>query len=358
MSHGAARREVRLRSFFGALALSAMLSQVACAKIEYVRQASVGQYDLTRRARDIDLLVRGRHVEPRTRRMLEHVAPVKRFGEEHGLATTDNYTKYVRLDREYVVWVTSASEPLKFRSRSWTFPVVGSFTYLGWFAKHDADAFAAGIRREGWDVDVRGAGAYSTAGYFEDAVLSTMMRRGKAGLGDLTNTVLHEMTHATFFVKHQSTLNESVANFVGDRLAERYLEKALGPDAEETTAYLELERRAEQRGEALRKAYRTLEAVYASSKSDAEKLREKRDLLERLRAETGFKRPINNATLIQYKTYNSGQEELALLLEACDGSFPRLIRTLKRLEKDPPAKRQEKEIGVIIAPLVAARCPS
>ena len=48
-------------------------------------------------------------------------------------------------------------------------------------------------------------------------------------------------------------------------------------------------------------------------------------------ADTGFARPINNATLIQYNTYNSGQDELALLLTACGNSFPRLIAKLKTL---------------------------
>jgi len=339
-----------------ALGLALLLVQASCTSLGYVRQAAGGQYDLITRARPIDELVAAKRVDPRTRFMLSHVASIKQFGERHGLAATPNYTKYVRVDRPYIVWVTSASDPLKFHSKSWTFPLVGSFTYLGWFNRADAYTFAADVQREGLDVDVRGSTAYSTAGFFEDAVLSTMMRKGKAGLGDLTNTVLHEMTHATFFVRHQSTLNESVANFVGDHLAEVYLREELGEDAEETVAYLAAKRVSDERGRAMRAAYRSLEVLYASKKPDREKLADKGALLGRLHDELHFRRPINNATLIQYKTYHSGQEELASLLAACGGSFPDLLRTLDRLETQTFPKSQEKEIGPIVLPLLATRC--
>lgn len=334
------------------MALSFLLWQASCAKMAYIEQAAAGQYDLDQRARDIDHMVREQHVDARMRRLLSEVAKVKRFGEEQGLAATKNYRKFVRIDRDYVVWIVSAAHPLRLRSKSWSFPLVGSFTYLGWFAKKDAIDFAAEMRRKGWDVDVRGSSAYSTTGYFEDSVLSTMIRPGDAALGNLTNTILHEMTHATFFVRRQSTLNESVANFIGDRLAEQYLTQTLGPEAKEVTAYLASERQADIRGHAMHNAYRTLQALYASPKSNEEKLAEKKEILARLRAEIGFRRSINNATLIQYKTYNSGQEELAALLATCEGSFPRFIRVLKTLETTTWPKPQEKEIGPMILPLV------
>ncbi|WP_394830431.1 aminopeptidase [Pendulispora rubella] len=337
-----------------AMGLLLLLLTSSCAKLEYVRQAAAGQYDLGTRARNIDELVDQRHVDARTRRLLSEVARIKGFGEQNGLTPTKNYRKYVRVDRDFVVWVTSASEPLRFRSKSWGFPLVGSFTYLGWFSQKDAQAYAKEIRSKGWDVDVRGSAAYSTTGYFEDPVLSTMIREGDAAMGSLTNVILHEMTHATFFVRRQSTLNESVANFVGNTLAETYLERTIGPDAKETVAYLASQEQIRRRGEAMREAYRSLDLLYGSTKPKEEKLAIKKELLTKLRANLGFKRPINNATLIQYKTYNSGQDELALLLASCDDSFPRFIRVLKTLETKTWPKDQEKDIGRIILPLVTS----
>jgi predicted aminopeptidase len=235
--------------------------QVSCASLDYVRQAAVGQNDLLVRARDIDVLLRDERVNGRMRRLLSQLPEMKRFGEAHGLTATTNYTKYVRVDRPVAVWVVSASAPLEFHSRSWRFPLVGSFTYLGWFKRDAADEFAAGLRNKGWDVDVRGAGAFSTNGYFEDPVVSTMIAPGPEALGELANVILHESAHATFFVRDQSTLNESVANFVGDTLGGAYLVATLGASAPETLAYEAHERYRAKIGEALRQAFVALEGL-------------------------------------------------------------------------------------------------
>lgn len=337
---------------------AALLFQASCSSLTYITQAAVGQNDLNVRARAIDDLVRENRVDGRMRRLLSQVSTMKRFGEQHGLKPTTNYTKYVRVDRPAVVWVVSASKQLQFKSRRWTFPFVGSFTYLGWFKLDQARSFATDLRSEGWDVDVRGAGAYSTAGFFEDSVLSTMMHDGKEGLGELANTILHESAHATFFVHHQSTLNESVANFVGDTLAASYLNQTLGPDSDETRAYLASEQKSDRKGRRMRETYQSLKALYASSKSDDEKMREKQAALTQLRAELGFKRPIGNATLLQYNTYNSGQEELHQLLDTCGGDWPKFIRTLKTLESQSfeDSEDQEVDIANIIKPLLAKGC--
>jgi predicted aminopeptidase len=333
-----------------------MLTQAGCLALEYLPQAAAGQNDLRRRALDIDHLVSEGRVDGRMRKLLAQVSRIKAFGERHGLAPTSNYTKYVRVDRSAAVWVVSASAPLGFRSRSWSFPLVGSFTYLGWFKRDEADRFGAKLAREGLDVDVRGAGAYSTAGYFEDPIVSTMIAPGSLGLGELADTVLHEMTHSTIFVKHQSTLNESVAMFVGSGLATVYLEETLGPDAAETRTHAKYEQQGEERGRKMKEAYDALTALYASNEPDSEKLSEKAAIVTHLHDEIHFRRAINNATLIQYRTYHSGLEELGELLSACDHDWPRFIRTVKRLENARFEHAQDSDVAGIIGPLIRAGC--
>jgi predicted aminopeptidase len=339
-----------------ALVVVLALPSVGCLATEYLPQAAVGQRDLERRARDIDELVAEGRVAGRLRRLLSLVPVIKAFGERHGLSQTPNYTKFVHVDRSAAVWVVSASSPLAFRSRSWSFPVVGSFTYLGWFQRDAADRFAAGIAREGLDVDVRGAGAYSTAGFFEDPIVSTMIAPGKLGLGELADTVLHEMTHSTIFVRHQSTLNESVAMFVGGRLATDYLDETLGAAADETRAYVNYERDADARGSKMKAAYDALAALYASEEPDAQKLADKSTILTRLHDEIHFRRPINNATLIQYRTYHSGQEELGRLLDACGHDFRRFIATVKQLEAAHFDHPQDSDVGKAVDSVAAAGC--
>lgn len=345
----------RIASFFF-LALFAFLSS-GCAGIHYVTQASKGQYDLMTRARDIDELVQGEHVTGRTKELLTSVARIKTFGERYGLKPTPNYRTYVRLDRNAVVWVVSASDPLRFRSKVWSFPFVGSFTYLGWFDKTEAEDQGNLLREKGWDVNVRGSVAYSTAGYFEDAVLSSMFADGPRAFGDLANTILHESAHATIFVHHQSSLNESIANFIGDRLAERYLVDRYGEGGKPTLAYRAAETDGLKRGARMNQAYLDLDALYKSSRSREEKLAQKASILAALKKDLRLAKEPNNASLIQYKTYHSGQEEMARLLETCGGEWPRFLKLLESLQSATFEQAQDPEVAKIVEKVIAKGCP-
>jgi predicted aminopeptidase len=327
-----------------------------CLPIRYLAQAGAGQDQIARNQLDVDMLVSGGWLTKERRALLAEVAQIKAYGEAHGLRATSNYTTYVDLHRPQVLWVTTACEPLRFHPRVQWFPIVGDVSYLGWFRREDADEFAAELRGKGWDVDVRGSAAYSTLGYFPDPILSTMFDDGKTARGELVNTILHESLHATFFVAGQSTLNESVASFVGDALAATYMRERVGPDAEETKAYFEQEASGERRTELFRTAYSALERLYASSRSREEKLAEKARILARLREEAHVQRQLTNATLVQYKTYGSGKAEMAAMLERC-GSFPRLIAELESLRPTFESQKTERDPAKLLGPHVATACP-
>lgn len=328
-----------------------------CTTVRYLVQASAGQISLRTRARDIDEVKRDIRTELWVRDLLSKVASIKRFGERQGLKPTANYTQYTELRRAYVVWVVSASEPLRFHDETWTFPIVGSVPYLGWFHEADAERFAEGLRKEGWDVDVRGAEAYSTLGWFKDPVLSTMLREDRAALGNLANVILHESLHATIYLGDQTDLNESLASFVADRLTLSYLDEEVGALSPEKAAYVAAAADGERRVARLLEARHALEVLYASAKPAREKLREKGSLLSSLTAELGWRRPINNATLSQFKVYNSGAAELSLLIEACGGSFPRFIGALWTLRSDLFSGHRQTDLGKVIVPLLRAGCP-
>lgn len=323
--------------------------------LRYLAQAGAGQDEIARKQLDVDWLVRGGWLTKERRALLEDVARVKAFGEAHGLRATDNYTTYVDLHRPQVLWVTTACEPLRFRARTQWFPIIGNISYLGWFHRKDADDFVAELAAKGWDVDVRASGAYSTLGYFPDPILNTMIEDGKAARGELANTILHESLHATFYVNGQSTLNESVASFVGDGLAAAYMRERVGVDSEETRAYFEEEAQGDRRAAVFQIAYAKLAALYASNASREEKLAEKARILGELRAETKLKRPITNATLIQFKTYGSGKAEMAQMLERC-GSYPKLIAALEKLRPALERATSQSDPGELLAPHVATVC--
>jgi predicted aminopeptidase len=261
--------------------------------------------------------------------LLEEVPSIKKFGIGFGLTPTSSYETYVALDRPRVVWVTTASEPLAFKGRKWRFPIVGSVPYLGWFDRDDAKSFAEGLAKEGLDVDVRGATAYSTLGWFNDPVLSSMLPEGPQALGGLADVVLHESVHATVYVPGQSTFNESLAEYVSDGLTEEYLRsRGLLP---ELAAYRSGRVEGERRRKRMHEAYKELEALYASARPREEKLAIKAKVLEELREELGFVRALNNATLLEARTYGSESAAFEALFQRC-GTWPRFWTALREID--------------------------
>lgn len=311
-----------------------LLVTSGCTAAEYLAQAGCGQIDIMLRARDIDAVVADVTVPKRTRELLAGVRDIKKFGERHSLRPTGSYHRYVELPRPVVVWVVTASEPLRFRPATWWFPIVGRVPYLGWFDREAAYDFAAQLRAQGLDVDVGGAEAYSTLGWFDDPVLSTMLDDGPEAVGELADVVLHESVHATLYIDGQTRFNESLAVFVAGRLTLAYLDERYGPASEQKTAFVEAERSADERREQMRRAYQALEALYASSRPAEEKLAAKRRILIALQREVHRRRPINNATLSAFKSYHSGAPELEALIVACGGSWQRFFEVLAPLKKN------------------------
>jgi predicted aminopeptidase len=332
------------------IALALALS--GCATMEYLAQAACGQADIGLRARKLEGVRSDPNTSPEVRALLAEVPAIKMFAERQGLKATSNYGRYADVERSAVVWVVSASAPLSFTPHTWTFPIVGSVPYLGWFDRGDARDLAEYLRATGYDVDVRGAAAYSTLGWFNDPILSTMLGRGNGAIGDLANVVLHESVHATFYVRGQSALNESVAGFLGDRLAAAYLLETTGEDSEELRAYLEGLRSHERRAGTLHAAHEELAALYASSLSREAKLASKARILNRLRSDLGFPGSINNATLQGSEVYNSGRAELTELYDASGHDAARLLAALRELGPASFSRPHEQDLARVLAPLV------
>ena len=322
-----------------------------CATLGYLFQAGKGQLALINRAKPISDVLKDERTPPRIKRLLSQIEPVKRFGERFGLKPTRNYTEYVKLDRPAAVWVVSAAEKLKFKSKEWHFPVIGSVPYLGWFDLPRAKEFAKKLEQEGWDVDLRGAGAYSTLGWFTDPVLSSMISEGEEALGDLVNVVLHESVHATFYLQGEAYFNESLASFVADKLTDTYLAESLGPQAPEKTLYDQAERDSEVRQKRLQKAYDDLKTVYESQQSDAEKTAAKERILAELKTELHFRRPINNATLIQYKAYNTGFADFEALYTDCGSDWRAFWGAIRKLNEQSFSEKQQADLSKVLQPL-------
>ena len=293
----------------------------------------------------------------RVRLLLSSVAVVKAFGERNGLAPTGNYDRYSDLGRAAAVWVVQGCAPLSFDVRHWRFPLVGTIPYLGFFHREAAQRYARELaRREAIDVDVRGAGAFSTLGWFSDPVLSTMIAPGDEALGELANAILHESLHATLYVNDQSPFDESLASFVADRLTVAWLETVLGPGAPQTRAWIEADELHRVQVARIHAAYLELDALYRSDSSAQRKREEKARILEELRVELHAARPLNNASIADYKSYDSGGPAFERLLAACDGSWPRFLRALRALSPSDFQRPQQEAFDGVVDRLAQRGC--
>jgi predicted aminopeptidase len=136
-----------------------------------------------------------------------------------GLPAGRTFTQYTQLERDTLVLVLSGAAPDALEPVMWRFPVVGRLPYKGFFRLEDALAAEAKLAADGFDTYLRPASAFSTLGWFNDPLLSTTAAQDSV---DLVNTVIHELTHNRYFAKGDATFNESFANFVGGRGAERF----------------------------------------------------------------------------------------------------------------------------------------
>ena len=129
------------------------------------------------------------------------------------------YSKTVFLESRAVSWLVIASKPDEIAAFEHHFPLMGSFPYLGFFSKADAESFAQGLEAQGLVTWLRPVLAYSTLGYLEDRILSSFFEYDEVELVEL---VFHEMFHTLFFIKDNVELNENLASFFADRLLDQY----------------------------------------------------------------------------------------------------------------------------------------
>lgn len=136
-----------------------------------------------------------------------------------GLKTGQSFTTYSALDRDTLVLVLSGAYRDRLKSYTWWFPIVGRVPYKGYFDFDEARRQERALVARGFDARLGAASAFSTLGWFNDPLLPTTLRSDSL---TVANTIIHELTHNTYYAPGGAVFNESFANFVGSRGAERF----------------------------------------------------------------------------------------------------------------------------------------
>jgi predicted aminopeptidase len=181
----------------------------------YLVRAAWEESRILWRRRAIATLVADTTVPARTRAKLRLVLDARAFASNAlGLEVGKSFTTFSQLDHDTLVLVLSSAYRDRLEHFRWWFPVVGSVPYKGYFDFGAARAEERRFQDRGFDTYLRPAAAFSTLGWFNDPLVSTTL---DADTLSLANTVIHELTHNTFYARGQAEFNESFANFAGAR---------------------------------------------------------------------------------------------------------------------------------------------
>ncbi len=181
----------------------------------YLSRGAWEEAKILSRRQPISEIVADPRTPPDARAKLKVVLAAREYAKDSlRLRTKDSFTTYSRLDHDTLVLVVSAAYRDTLKPYTWWFPIVGRVPYKGYFDFDAAKKAAKDLYEDGFDVYVRPSDAFSTLGFFNDPLLNTTLKGDSI---DLANTVIHELTHNTFYASGQAPFNESFAMFVGAR---------------------------------------------------------------------------------------------------------------------------------------------
>ncbi len=309
-------------------------------------------------AEDIDRLINDENTHAELREFLLLVKEIKNYAvEEIGLEKNKNYTRYVELEKDYLVDVVSACEKDRFAPYRWAYPFFGKFPYKGFFVRDYAEREAKRLERKGYDVIIRRVDAFSTLGFFTDPVYSFMT---EYSLYQIASLIIHELTHSTIFLKNYIEFNERLATFVGEEGARTFIEEKYGMDSEHYREAVDFAEDFNRFVELIQSLYGELSVVYASGLRREEKLEKKEKIIRafNLKLKSSFhlfkterfmniQIPVNNAYIMTYMRYTEDLSLFYELYEKNSRNLNRMVKVLKGLigYKGDPEEYLKKKLS-------------
>ena len=334
-----------------AAALAALTTGLGC----YYGHLALGQARVLLARESIDRVLADPETPVELRSRLALVQRARAFAQELGLTVGGQYTSYVPWPGDRMVTSVVATEPGEVEAAGFDFPIVGHVPYKGFFDADAARAEADDLRARGLDVCVSAIDAYSTLGWLDDPLTAPMLRRSNASL---VETVIHELVHATVFVKSEPDFNEGAANFIGQEARVRFFAANGGSESGDggppavDVAAAERARVRDDRilAAALVDIRAAVAALYAEALGSDERAARRQALeqaarerlaalpLETLDAQSIAERArLNDACLALQGAYAVDLERHMRVLESLDRSLPAFVARLRAAaEADDP----------------------
>ena len=309
----------------------------------YGLQQGWGQFNIIRKAVPISDILQDANQPDSLKTKLEYTLKVREYAmEKLGLDESDNYFTYYDQGGKPILWNLSASEPYELKPYLWKFPFLGSMPYKGFFELERAKKERDRLAKEGYDTRIRTVSGWSTLGILKDPILSNMLERSD---GELAEVIIHELVHATVFIKDEVDFNENLASFIGEAGAQQFLKDHYGDSSRALTEYIQELDDSERFKRYMLRGTQKLDSLYAkiAAEPDSIKHRAKNSMIAEIAAELDtvsfnnqkykeiFNKNLpNNAYFMAFLRYHSKSDSLKSILNDYDGNISRMIKDLKK----------------------------
>lgn len=328
----------------------ALFASSSCSTLSYYAHVSRGQLALLSAREDIATILADPSRDAALQARLQLAVKARRYAVD-ALHLPDNasYTRYADLHRSFVVWNVFAATELSLKGVEHCFPVAGCVAYRGYYDEALAKAEAQRLTRQGLETYIGGVAAYSTLGYFDDPILSTMLRWDD---DHLAASIFHELAHQQVYAAGDTAFNESFATFVeGEGLRQWRAAQGLS-----TTQPLYAERE-EGFNALLFQVRQKLDVIYTSALSDGDKRAAKAAIFAAVPADYAalkrswngwpgydryFATPLNNAKLLPFDLYHQHVAAFTHLFEQVHHDWPGFYQAVADLAALQPAERQQR----------------
>ena len=321
--------ELNLRKILLLMAVLAVLGSVisGCSPF-YVIRAAYEEGKILWRREPIPEYLEKPDLTAETQDKLKLVLAVREYARDVlKLNVGGSYSSYSYVDRPDLTYILTAAPRTELRPYTWWFLIIGRVPYKGYFSKEDAAAAAKELEDDGYDTNIRTSAAFSTLGWFDDPLLSHLLRYDKVTLAEV---VFHELFHNTLYVKGAGAFNESVANFVGGRAAIDFFRDRFGAGSAEHKRAIRAWEEELEFSVFIEKLAASLDELYARKIPEEEKLLLRQQVFTRGKEEWSewvtqyptqrfrnfSKQPLNNAVIIHYMLYLKNLKLFEALYEA------------------------------------------
>ena len=311
----------------------------------YILKLGMGQARIVLGRRPIASVLADPAVDPDVKSKLRLILEAEAFAvEELGLEAGSRYEYFYDTGGDPIVYTVTACPEDRLEAYTWNFPIVGEFTYKGFFHREGAVELAEELKEDGYDTAIGGAAAFSTLGWFSDPVFGSTL---EADPPDVVETIIHEITHANIYVKGETPFNESIATWVGIVGAAAFLEQKFGSDSPEVEYARALVGEREAFSRVVSQLEVELEALFDEGRPRKEMLRRREEVYaraqRRVRESDAFttgafdffpERSLNNAVVLALLHYHTRIDHFERLYREEEGD---LRETLRRFQQDPGA---------------------